>query len=183
MFTNNSKHCWMLHVASVCTTCCVLLGVFALSLKPVKLLNQQLPTFLLSVVSEAQRYNAASVCTALPTLLGPCTRITHGLQRLTGCNLPTMHCRSQHYWELFRPFAHHCQHERNNFRHCWPNNVGSCCIRLHVAFSSRTANIGPIVPALPDILSLKVATHQATICSNTLQRHTAATNLCSGELL
>ena len=47
MFTNNSQHCWMLHVASVCTTCCVLLGVFAPSLKPVKLLNQQLPTFLL----------------------------------------------------------------------------------------------------------------------------------------
>ena len=39
------------------------------------------------------------------------------------------------------------------------DNVGSCCVRLHVAFSSRTANIGPIVPALPDILSLKVATH------------------------
>ena len=47
MFTNNSQHCWMLHVASVCTTCCVLLRVFAPSLKPVKLLNQQLPTFLL----------------------------------------------------------------------------------------------------------------------------------------
>ena len=47
MFTNNSHHCWMSHVASVCTTCCVLLGVFAPSLKPVKLLNQQLPTFLL----------------------------------------------------------------------------------------------------------------------------------------
>ena len=159
MFTNNSHHCWMLHVASVCTTCCVLLRVFAPSLKPVKLLNQQLPTFLLF---RDLRSVALQSCIGLHSssnIVGPCTRITHGLQRLTGCNLPTMHCRSQHYWELFRPFAHHCQHERNNFRHCWPNIVGSCCVRLHVAFSSRTANIGPIVPALPDILSLKVATH------------------------
>ena len=47
MLTNNSQHCWMLHVSSVCTTCCVLLGVLAQSLKPVKLLSKQLPMFLL----------------------------------------------------------------------------------------------------------------------------------------
>ena len=41
------QHCWMLHVASVCTPCCVLSGVVVQSLKPVKLLSQQLPTFLL----------------------------------------------------------------------------------------------------------------------------------------
>ena len=61
--------------------------------------------------------------------------ITHGLQRLMGCILPTMHCRSQHCWELFHPFAHHCQHTRNNSRHCWRNNVGSSCIRLHAALT------------------------------------------------
>ena len=37
----------MLHVASVCTPCCVLLRVVAQSLKPIKLVSQQLPTFLL----------------------------------------------------------------------------------------------------------------------------------------
>ena len=37
----------MLHVMAVCTPCCMLLGVVAQSLKPVKPLNQQLPTFLL----------------------------------------------------------------------------------------------------------------------------------------
>ena len=37
----------MLHVASVCTPCCMLLRVVAQSLKPVKLFSQQLPTFLL----------------------------------------------------------------------------------------------------------------------------------------
>ena len=56
----------------------------------------------------------------LPTLLGPRTLITLGLQRLIGCILPTMHCRSQTCWpELLHPFAHHCQHARNNSQQCW----------------------------------------------------------------
>ena len=46
-----TQHCWMLHVASVDTPvvacCCLFLGVVAQSLKPVKLLSQRLPTFLL----------------------------------------------------------------------------------------------------------------------------------------
>jgi len=29
LLTNNSQHCWMLHVASVCTPCCMLLDVVA----------------------------------------------------------------------------------------------------------------------------------------------------------
>ena len=47
---HNSQHCRMLHVASVCTPCCMLLrvaGSFSKSLKPVKLLTEQLPTFLM----------------------------------------------------------------------------------------------------------------------------------------
>ena len=47
LLANNSQHCWMLHVAFVCTPCCMLLDVVAQSLKPVKLFSQQLPTFLL----------------------------------------------------------------------------------------------------------------------------------------
>ena len=58
---------------------------------------------------------------------------THGSQRPMGCILPTMHCRSQTCWELLHPFAHHCQHARNNSQHCWRNNVRSCCARLHAA--------------------------------------------------
>ena len=67
------------------------------------------------------------------TSLGQRTHIRHRLQRLTGCILPTMHCRSQHCWELLHLFAHHCQHVRNNSQHYWRNHVGSCCIRLHTA--------------------------------------------------
>ena len=50
LLANNSQHCWMLHVVSVCTPCCMLLDVVACCcavLKPVKLFSQQLPTFLL----------------------------------------------------------------------------------------------------------------------------------------
>ena len=47
LLANNSQHCWMLHVASVCTPCCMLLDVVAQSLKPVKRFSQQLPTVLL----------------------------------------------------------------------------------------------------------------------------------------
>ena len=47
LLANNSQHFWMLHVASVCTSCCMLLDVVAQSLKPVKLFSQRLPTFLL----------------------------------------------------------------------------------------------------------------------------------------
>ena len=70
--------------------------------------------FFCSVIAKASRNNVGSICTALPTLLGPHMLITHGLQRLMGCILPTMHCRSQH---------------------CWRNNVGSCCICLHAALA------------------------------------------------
>ena len=52
------QHSWMLHVASVCTPCCMLLGVVAQSFKSVKLLSQQLPTFLLF----RDRRNVAQQC-------------------------------------------------------------------------------------------------------------------------
>ena len=59
--------------------------------------------------------HVASVCTALPTLLGPRTLIAHGLQRLMGCILPTMHYRSQYCWELLRPFARSLWAVKNSF--------------------------------------------------------------------
>ena len=100
------------------------------SLKPVKLFRQQLPTFLLfcdrrNVVQQCWiRFHGSS------NIVGGNAR---SLQRPMGCILLTMHCRSQTFWELLHPFAHHCQHARNNSQHCWRNNVGSCRARLHAA--------------------------------------------------
>ena len=117
--------------------CCVLLGVVV-----VKLLSQ-LPAFFLfrdrqRIAQQWIRLHSSSL--AHPTLLGQRTRITNGLLSLMGCILPTMHCRSQHCWEVSHPFAHNCQHGRNNSHHCWPNNVGSCYIRLHVALRNLSNN-------------------------------------------
>ena len=73
----------MLRVAYVCTPYCMLLRGVEQSLKVVKLLSQQLPKRSATMLDP-------SVSTDLPTLLGQRTRITRGLQRLMGCNLPMM---------------------------------------------------------------------------------------------
>ena len=110
-----TQHCWMLHVASICTPCCMLLDVVACCCAEFETSQTFQPTTPnISFVPWSQR-----------------TLITHGLQRLMGCILPTMHCRSQTCWKLLHPFAHHYQHARNNSQHCWCNSVGSCCARLH----------------------------------------------------
>ena len=67
--------------------CCMLLGVVTQSLKPVKLLSLQLPTFVLFCDCPSMSNNVGSVCTALPTLFRPRTCITRGLQSLMGCIL------------------------------------------------------------------------------------------------
>ena len=120
LLANNSQHCWMLHVASVYTPCCMLLYVVVCCWAKFETGQTFQPTtpnisFVPRSLKRAQKCWIA-VCTALPTLLGPRTLITHGLQRLMGFILPTMHCRSQHCWEF--QFAHHCQHARNNSQHC-----------------------------------------------------------------
>ena len=106
LLANNSQHCWVLHVASVCTPCWMLLRVVAQSLKPIKLFSQQLPTFLLF----PDRRSVAQqcwICLHSSSNIAWATHAhTHGLQRLMGFILPTMHCRSQYCWELLRPFAH-----------------------------------------------------------------------------
>ena len=69
VLANNFQHCWLLYVASVCTPvacCCVLLGVVAQSLKPIRLLatckrTQQLPTLLAN--------NVGSCCVRLHAAL------------------------------------------------------------------------------------------------------------------
>ena len=74
------------------TCCCVFLVVVSQSLKPVKLLSQQLPLFLLfrdhrSVVNARALH--------IYCLLGV----------LWVCILPTTYSRSQQCWELLRPFV------------------------------------------------------------------------------
>ena len=139
--TANIVGCYMLRLFAHPVACCwMLLRVVEQRLKPVKLFSQQLPTFL--YFRDRRSVASATMLDPFSQLFQHCwprTLITHGLQRLMGCILPTMHCRSQDCWELLHPFAHHCQHARNNSQHCWRNNVGSCCVRLHAALVALVA--------------------------------------------
>ena len=95
LLAKNSQHCWMLHVA-----CCCAKVETGQTFQPT--------TPNISFVPWSSKRSATMLdpfCTALPTLLGPRTLITHGLQRLMGCILPTMRYRSQTCWELLHPFA------------------------------------------------------------------------------
>ena len=131
----------MLHVASVCTSCWMLLRVVAQSLKPVKLFSQQLPAFLLF----RDRRSLAQQCWIRLHSSSNVVGATHAhyawFTKIMGCILPTTHCRSKHCWELLHPFAHHCQHARNNSQHCWRNNVGSCCVRLHTTANTHATTL------------------------------------------
>ena len=102
----------MLHVASVCTPCCVLLGVVAQSLTPVKVLSQQLPTFLLF----RDRRSIAQQCwIRLPQLFQHCWSHAHVLYIV--CKV---------LWVVSFP--------RCTAR---PNIDGSCCSHLHTILVPR----------------------------------------------
>ena len=121
----------MLHVASVCTPCCMLLRVVAQSLKPVKLFSQQLPTFLLfhdrrSVAQQCwiRLHSSSNIVGAthahytwftktyglypsydalqVPTLLGVVSSVCTPLPTHTQ-QLPTL--LAQQCWEFLHPFA------------------------------------------------------------------------------
>ena len=124
-----TQHGWMLHFASVCTPCCVLLDVVACCCGKFETGQTFQPTRLPTFLLFRDRRSVAQQCWirlhSSSNIFGATTLINHGLRRLMGCTLPTMRCRSQTCWELLHPFAHHCQYARNN--------VGSCCARLHAA--------------------------------------------------
>ena len=105
LLTNNSQHCWMLHVASVCTPCCMLLGVVAQSLKPVKLFSQQLPTFLLF----HDRRSVAQQCWIR----------LHSSSNIVGAT-------HAHYAWFAKTYGLYPSHDALQVQ----NIVGSCCIRL-----------------------------------------------------
>jgi len=127
----------MLHGKSVCTSycmhvvtcCCVLLGVVAQSLKPVKLWSNQLllPTFLLFRDHRSVAQHDGSICTARQALLGPRTRIQCGLQSIMGCILPTMHCTGK--------------------------IVGSCCIPLHTTANTGAITVKIVGPTMSGVVA------------------------------
>ena len=121
-----TQHCWMSHVKSGCTPCCMLMQVVGSCCAKVETgqnLSQQLPTFLLfsdrrRVAQQCwiQLYSSSNIVGAREVLY---TRSPWSSLSFMGCVLPTMHCISQHCWKLLRPFAHHYQNGCNNSQHGW----------------------------------------------------------------
>ena len=118
LLANNSQHCWMLHVASVCTPCCMLLDVVAQSLKQVKLFSQQLPTYFLF----RDRRSVAQQCWIR----------FHSSSKIVGATHAHYAWFTKSLWVV-------------SFPQCTagPNIVGSWCIRLHITANTHatTPNI------------------------------------------
>ena len=76
--------------------------------------------------------------------------ITHGLQRLMGCILPTMHCRSQHCWELLHPFANT---HATTLNIVGATMLGAVASRLHAALVSKLKDES-LLPNLIDVAVL-----------------------------
>ena len=129
LLTNNSQHCWMLHVASVCTPCCILLDVVAQSLKLVKLFSQQLPTFLLF----RDRRSVAQQCSIR---LHSSSNVVGAAHAHYAWFTKTYGLYPSHDALQVLTLRDHCQHARNNSQHCW-HNIGSCCIHLHAALQGK----------------------------------------------
>ena len=139
LLVNNSQHCRMLHVAFICTPCCMLLRnwmlllVVAQSLKPVKLFSQQLPTFLLFRV----RGSVAQQCWIRLHSSSNIVGVTHANYAWI---TKTYELYSSHdalqVPNLLGVVASVCTPlptRTQQFNNCWRNNVGSCCARLHAA--------------------------------------------------
>ena len=128
-----TQHCWMLHVGSVCTPCCMLLRVVAQSLKPVKLFSQQLPTFLLfrdhrSVAQQCwiRLHSSSNIVGATHAHYAWFTK-TYGLYPShDALQVPT----------LLVVVAYVCiplPTRTQQLPTFLGNNVGSCCVRLRAA--------------------------------------------------
>ena len=137
LLANNSQHCWMLHVASICTPCCMLLDVVAcccrsnfsvsnsqhfLLFRDPRSVAQQCWIRLHSSstyahyawITKTYGLHSSHGALQIPNLLGVvasvCTPLPTHMQQL-----PTL--LAQQCWELLRPFARSLTdaHRRNSF--------------------------------------------------------------------
>ena len=133
MWPNNSQRCWMSHVASVCRPCCMLLRVVAQSLKPVKLFSQQLPKFLLS----RDRRSVGQQCWIRLHICSITVEATHAhyawITKTYGLYTFQDALQVLNLLGVVESVCTPLQHARNNFQHCWRNNVRSSFARLHAA--------------------------------------------------
>ena len=122
LLTNNSQHCWMLHVASACTPCCMLLDVVACCCTKFETGQTfQTTTPNISFVPWSPK-RRATMLDPFAQLFQHCWGYARSLRMVykdlwvvsfprctTGPKIVETCCIS----------LHHCQHARNNSQHCW----------------------------------------------------------------
>ena len=114
LLANNFQHCWMLHVASVCTPCCMLLDVIACCCAKFETGQTFQPTTPnISFVPWSPKRTA--------TMLDPFAQLfQHCWDRARALRMV--------YKDLWVVSFPRCTAD--------PNNVGSCCVRFHAALAS-----------------------------------------------
>ena len=155
LLANNSQHCWMLHVVSVCTPCCMLLDVVACCCTKFETGQTfQTTTPNISFVPWSPKRSA--------TMLDPFAQLfQHCWGRARALRMV--------YKDLWAVSFPRCTAD--------PNIVGSCCIRLHT-----TANTHATTPNIVGATMLEVV---ASVCMQLKQRlqqwkpsRTIAKNTC-----
>ena len=144
-FVQQTLNCWMLHVVSVCTPCCMLLRRVWMS--------QQLPTFILfhdrRGVAQQRWIRLHS-----SSNIGGATHAHYTWSRKS-YGLHPSHDALQVLTLLgvVASFAHHCRHGRNYSQHCWPNIVWSCCIRLHTTAKRDAITPNTVRPTMLGVVA------------------------------
>ena len=139
LLANNSQHCWMLCVVSICTPCCMLLCIVRSCCAKFETSQTYEPTTPnISFVPWTPKRCAK--------MLDLCARV---LQHCWG-HAYSLHTVSKAVWVVSFPGCNAgpnivgswciCLHTTastyamtSNIVHYWPNKVGSCCVRLHIA--------------------------------------------------
>ena len=123
LLANNSQHCWMLHVAYVCTPCCMMLDVIACCCAKFETGQTFQPTTpKISFVPWSPK-RSATMLDPFAQLFQQCWGHARSL-RMVYKDLWVVHFPRCTGWELLQPFADHCQHARNNSQHCGAKMLG-----------------------------------------------------------
>ena len=132
LLASNFQHYWMLHVASVCTPCCMLLlvvGSCCAKFETGQTFEPTTPN--MSFVPWSSKCGATMLDPGLHSsfnIVGPMHThyINYGLQSLMGWILPTMHCT--------------------------PNIVGKCCICLHTTANTDATTPNIVGPTMLGVM-------------------------------
>ena len=108
LLANNSQHCWMLHVPSVCTPCCMLLDIVASCCAKFETAQTFQPTTPnISFVPWSPK-RSATMLDPFAQLFQRCWGHARSLRMVyKDYGLYPSHDALQHCWELLNPFAHH----------------------------------------------------------------------------